>query len=85
MIIKPNLSGKIALVTGGSRGIGRSIALELGRRGATVVINYLKNHDDPTEIEYYICGPPLMLSACRGMLDNLGVEADMIDFDDFGG
>ena len=45
MTIKPNLSGKIALVTGGSRGIGRSIALELGRRGATVIINYLKNHD----------------------------------------
>ena len=39
-----NLEGKIALVTGGSRGIGRAIALELGRRGATVVINYLKNH-----------------------------------------
>ena len=45
LTIKPNLSGKIALVTGGSRGIGRSIALELGRRGATVIINYLKNHD----------------------------------------
>ncbi|MCZ6538402.1 MAG: SDR family oxidoreductase [Chloroflexi bacterium] len=39
-----NLAGKIALVTGGSRGIGRAIALELGRRGATVAINYLKNH-----------------------------------------
>ncbi|MAE80254.1 MAG: enoyl-[acyl-carrier-protein] reductase FabL [Chloroflexi bacterium] len=40
-----NLSGKIALVTGGSRGIGKSIASELGRRGATVIINYLKNHE----------------------------------------
>ena len=44
MTISQNLSGKIALVTGGSRGIGKSIALELGRRGATVIINYLKNH-----------------------------------------
>ena len=45
MTISQNLSGKIALVTGGSRGIGKSIALELGRRGATVIINYLKNHE----------------------------------------
>ena len=47
--------------------------------------NYLENHEDPTEVEYYICGPPMMLSASRNMLDNLGVEPDMIDFDDFGG
>ncbi len=40
-----DLSGKIALVTGGSRGIGKAIALELGQRGATIIINYLKNHD----------------------------------------
>jgi len=45
LTISQNLSGKIALVTGGSRGIGKSIALELGRRGATVIINYLKNHE----------------------------------------
>lgn len=39
-----DLSGKIALVTGSSRGIGKAIARELGSRGATVIINYLKNH-----------------------------------------
>ena len=47
--------------------------------------NYLDKHEDPTEIEYYICGPPMMLSACTNMLDSLGVEPEMIDFDDFGG
>lgn len=39
------LSGKTALVTGASRGIGRAIALELGRMGANVCINYLSNQE----------------------------------------
>lgn len=34
------LAGKVALITGGGRGIGRGIAVELGRRGASVVVNY---------------------------------------------
>ena len=46
---------------------------------------YLKNHPDPDEIEYYLCGPPLMLEAVQKMLDSLGVEPEMIAFDDFGG
>ena len=37
------LSGKLAVVTGGSRGIGRAIALELGRAGARVLVNYKDN------------------------------------------
>ena len=47
--------------------------------------NYLSKHEDPTEIEYYMCGPPMMNSAVQNMLDDIGVEKDMIDFDDFGG
>jgi Na+-transporting NADH:ubiquinone oxidoreductase subunit F len=46
---------------------------------------YLKDHPDPTEIEYYLCGPPMMLDAVQNMLDSLGVEPEMIAFDDFGG
>lgn len=46
--------------------------------------NYLKNHEDPTEIEYYLCGPPIMLKVAKEMLYNLGVEEDMIRADDFG-
>ncbi len=49
-----------------------------------VLDNYLSKHEDPTEIEYYMCGPPMMNKAVTGMLHDLGVEDEMIDFDDFG-
>jgi Na+-transporting NADH:ubiquinone oxidoreductase subunit F len=45
---------------------------------------YLKDHPAPEDIEYYLCGPPMMLSACTNMLYDLGVESDMIAYDDFG-
>jgi len=47
--------------------------------------NYLSKIDEPEEIEYYLCGPPLMNDAVLKMLDDLGVPKDMIAFDDFGG
>lgn len=47
--------------------------------------NYLRNHPNPEDIEYYICGPPMMLQAVLKMLDSLGVTPDMIHYDDFGG
>ncbi len=46
--------------------------------------NYLKNHPEPEEIEYYLCGPPLMLQAVMKMLNDLGVPEENIAFDDFG-
>ncbi len=46
--------------------------------------NYLKDHPAPEDVEYYLCGPPLMLQACMQMLDDLGVEPENIAFDDFG-
>ncbi|MGB5880849.1 MAG: NADH:ubiquinone reductase (Na(+)-transporting) subunit F [Thermoanaerobaculia bacterium] len=46
--------------------------------------NYLKDHPAPEDIEYYLCGPPLMLQACRQMFDDLGVEPENVLFDDFG-
>jgi Na+-transporting NADH:ubiquinone oxidoreductase subunit F len=46
--------------------------------------NHLKDHPAPEDIEYYLCGPPLMLKACLQMLDDLGVEPENILFDDFG-
>jgi len=46
--------------------------------------SYLKNHPEPEEIEYYLCGPPMMISSVLNMLDNLGVPKENIMFDDFG-
>ena len=46
---------------------------------------YLKEHTAPEDVEYYMCGPPMMTKSVKGLLDSLGVEPDMIRLDDFGG
>lgn len=46
--------------------------------------NYLNAHEEPEDIEYYMCGPGPMANAVMGMLDNLGVPREMLLFDDFG-
>ena len=45
--------------------------------------HYLKDHLAPEDVEYYLCGPPLMLQSALGMLDDLGIEEEMIRFDEF--
>jgi Na+-transporting NADH:ubiquinone oxidoreductase subunit F len=47
--------------------------------------NYLSKHPEPEDIEYYLCGPPMMNSAVLKMLDHLGVPPENIALDDFGG
>jgi Na+-transporting NADH:ubiquinone oxidoreductase subunit F len=49
-----------------------------------IMDNYLKKHEEPEDIEYYICGPPMMNDAVTKMLDDYGVPEEMIAFDDFG-
>jgi Na+-transporting NADH:ubiquinone oxidoreductase subunit F len=46
--------------------------------------NYLKMHETPEDVEYYLCGPPMMTSSVVKMLDNLGVPTENIMFDNFG-
>lgn len=46
--------------------------------------HYLKDHDAPEDIEYYMCGPGPMSAAVNKMLDDLGVPREQINFDDFG-
>jgi Na+-transporting NADH:ubiquinone oxidoreductase subunit F len=59
-------------------------------KGATGFIHqvvydsYLKSHPAPEDVEYYMCGPPMMNSACIRMLTELGVEPENIMLDDFG-
>lgn len=45
---------------------------------------YLKNHPAPEDVEYYLCGPPMMTSSAINMLDNLGVQPENIMYDNFG-
>ncbi len=46
---------------------------------------YLSKHPSPEDVEYYMCGPPMMNTACINMLEDLGVEPENIALDDFGG
>jgi len=46
---------------------------------------YLNKHETPEDVEFYLCGPPMMNDAVQKMLYNLGVPDEMVEFDDFGG
>nr|WP_319401459.1 NADH:ubiquinone reductase (Na(+)-transporting) subunit F [uncultured Carboxylicivirga sp.] len=45
---------------------------------------YLINHEEPEDVEYYLCGPPMMNDAVTKMLYNMGVPDEMVAYDDFG-
>jgi MocE subfamily Rieske [2Fe-2S] domain protein len=49
----------------------------------TVFENYLAEHANPKAVEYYLCGPPMMIKACTRMLENFGVSAQQIAYDEF--
>ena len=50
-----------------------------------LIDNYLKDHPEPDEVEFYFCGPPLMNAAVIKMCEDYGVPDEHIAFDDFGG
>ncbi|SDR67112.1 Na+-transporting NADH:ubiquinone oxidoreductase subunit F [Gillisia sp. Hel1_33_143] len=50
-----------------------------------VIDNYLQYHEEPEDIEFYFCGPPLMNKAVEKMTDDFGVPPENVRFDDFGG
>lgn len=56
MVTPDELAGKVAFITGGSRGIGRGIALKLAQAGADILINYLEREDSAWEVVKWIRG-----------------------------
>ena len=45
---------------------------------------YLKNHEAPEDIKYFMCGPPMMVASVNNLLDSLGVQPESIYYDNFG-
>jgi 3-oxoacyl-[acyl-carrier protein] reductase len=75
-----SLAGKVALVTGGSRGIGRAIALELGRAGASVVLGYRSGQQEAEQVAAEIGGRAVQADVSDpGSARSLVEEAGDID------
>ena len=55
----------------------------LGFIHEVVLDKYLRDHPNPEAVEYYLCGPPMMIKACSRMLAGIGVPADHVAFDEF--
>jgi Na+-transporting NADH:ubiquinone oxidoreductase subunit F len=55
----------------------------LGFIHQVVLEQYLSRHANPNAVEYYLCGPPLMIKACNKMLADLGISASLISYDEF--
>ncbi len=70
--------GQVALVTGGSRGIGRAICVELARRGASVAFNYLKNHAAAKQAEDEITATGAECLRVRAHVGDEGAVEDLI-------
>ena len=73
-----DLTGKVALVTGGSRGIGRAIALTLARQGASVIINYQSNAEAAEEVVGQIKARGGQAVAVRGDVRDPGAAGEMV-------
>ena len=74
-----NLSGKVAVVTGGSRGIGRAICLELGRQGAKVVFSYAGNTAAAEETLSALRELGVEARAVQGSVTDAGAVKTLVD------
>ncbi len=73
-----NLQGKVALVTGASRGLGKAIAIELGKRGAKVAVNYAKSADGANEAVAAIQAAGSEAAALQADVSDLKAATDLI-------
>ena len=80
----PNFSFHLALDKPDPKADEAGIKYTAGFVHQVIYDTYLKDHDSPEDIEYYMCGPGPMANAAQRMLDSLGVPKEMILFDDFG-
>lgn len=75
----PSLAGRVALVTGASRGIGRAIALGLARDGADVAVNYTRQQEAADEVVAQIRAMGRRAQAYRAAVDNFDEDAAMVE------
>jgi 3-oxoacyl-[acyl-carrier protein] reductase len=81
-----SLAGRVAIVTGGSRGIGRAVALELARRGAAIVVNYNKSPEGAEQVVNEITAAGGKAAAFQADVSNIAAAQALVKFavDTFG-
>ena len=81
----PNFHWTLALDRPDPVADAAGVAYKPGFVHQVIFENYLKNHEYPEDIVYYLCGPPMMISAVTKMLYDLGVPDENVMYDNFGG
>ena len=81
----PNFHWTLALDRPDPVADAAGVAYKPGFVHQVIFETYLKNHENPEDIEYYLCGPPMMISAVTKMLYDLGVPDENVMYDNFGG
>ena len=81
----PNFSFHLALDRPDPAADAAGVKYTAGFVHQVIYETYLKNHEAPEDIEYYLCGPGPISKAVVGMLDSLGVEPESIMYDNVGG
>ena len=81
----PNFKFHLALDRPDPAADAAGVAYTAGFVHQVMYETYLKDHEAPEDIEYYMCGPGPMSNAVNNMLYNLGVEPESIHYDNFGG